>query len=89
MSVPVASLGLNVMAAPEFIAGFIFGFTQYNHLVEIEQCYQGSDNVIFDVEKALGDFKEGSYLKGLELIGDIIDDMNIALANCESMGGDF
>jgi hypothetical protein len=30
------------MAIPDFIAGFIYGMTGDNDLVEIEACYHGS-----------------------------------------------
>ena len=89
MSIPATSLGFDAMSVPEFAAGFIFGFTQFNHLVEIEQCFQRSDNVIIDVEKAIGDIKNGSFLKGIELISTVVDDLKLAIHNCEIMGGDF
>ena len=40
---------LDAIAIPDFIAGFMFGYTGENHLVEIEQCYSGGDNLLMDV----------------------------------------
>ena len=89
MSIPAASIELNVMAIPDFIAGFVYGFTGVNHLVQLEQCYQGSDNVLEAVEEAFDDIRSGSYLKGLEAIGNVVNEFPVALKNCESMSGDL
>ena len=89
MSIPAASIELNVMAIPDFIAGFVYGFTGANHLVQLEQCYQGSDNVLEAVEEAFDDIRGGSYLKGLEAIGNVVNEFPVALKNCESMSGDL
>ena len=89
MSVPAASIGLDLMAIPDFIAGFVYNFTGANHLVEVEQCYQGSDNVLEAVEEAFDDIKGGSFIKGLEAIGNVINDFPVALKNCEAMKGDL
>ena len=35
------SYAFDIMAAPDFVAGFMYGMTGYNHLEEIEACYTG------------------------------------------------
>jgi len=84
MSVPFATqaVSLDVMAIPDFIAGFMFGFTGENHLAEIEQCYSGGEGLLNDVQSALSDIKAGSFVKGIEDIGMVINDFPDALANC-------
>ena len=39
---------LDIKAIPDFVAGFIFELTGDNKLTEIEQCYQGGDQVVID-----------------------------------------
>jgi len=38
----------DVMAAPDFVAGFIYGMTGDNHLTEIEACYNGGYQIVKD-----------------------------------------
>ena len=38
----------DVMAAPDFVAGFIYGMTGDNHLTEIEACYTGGEQIVKD-----------------------------------------
>ena len=43
-------LTFDVLAVPEFVAGFIYGMTGDNHLEEIETCMQGGEDLIADVD---------------------------------------
>jgi len=36
---------LDIVAVPDFTAGFIYGMTGANHLEEIETCYHGSQDL--------------------------------------------
>ena len=40
--------GLEAMAIPDYVAGFIYGMTGDNHLEEIEGCYHGGSSVVSD-----------------------------------------
>ena len=40
--VAATASALDVLAVPDFTAGFIYGMTGANHLEEIETCYHGS-----------------------------------------------
>ena len=42
------AVAIDLMAVPDFIAGFIYGFTGENHLIEIEQCYQSGSGIVDD-----------------------------------------
>jgi len=33
----------DVLAAPEFVAGFMYAMTGANHLTEVQACYQDGD----------------------------------------------
>ena len=39
----------DVLAAPEFVAGFMYAMTGANHLTEVQACYQDGDQVALDV----------------------------------------
>ena len=56
---------IDVKAVPDFIAGFMFEITGDNNLTEIEQCYQGGDQVIVDATTALADLKAGHFITGV------------------------
>ena len=43
----------DAMAAPDFVAGLIYGFTGSNHLTEIEQCYSGATDATSTVTDAI------------------------------------
>ena len=44
-----AIVGMDVMAVPDFIAGFMYGMVGFNHMEEIENCYNGTMDVVDDV----------------------------------------
>jgi len=44
-------------AAPDFVAGLIYGFTGDNHLDELRTCMGDSDELAKDGQKALADIK--------------------------------
>ena len=77
------------MAAPDFVAGFVYGMTGFNHLQEIEGCYFGAEDIVSDVEKALGQVMQGNYIKGFTQAGLIVHEFPDALATCESMDEDI
>ena len=45
--------------------------------------------MVTDAEAALADFKAGSYIKGAEALGKVIEEFKPALQNCENMGDDI
>jgi hypothetical protein len=56
---------LDLMAVPDFVAGFVYGMTGNNHLTEVEACYQGGEKIVTDSQIALADFKSGNWFKGI------------------------
>ena len=81
----ISALTIEAMTIPDFLAGFMYGFTGENHLVEIEQCYKGSDELLNDVQTALADIKAESYIKGIEVIGNVINEFPGTLKDCEHL----
>ena len=84
-----SAVTLDPVAIPDWVAGFIYGLTGDNHLVEIEQCYNGGEGLVDDAKTALSDIKSGQYLKGAEAIGQVVNEFPDALANCENMDDDI
>ena len=75
-------LTFDVMAAPDFIAGFIYGMTGDNHLEEIETCMQGGEDLFTDINTVFEDFFSGEFVAGLAEVGSIILEFPTDLANC-------
>ena len=79
----------DAMSIPDFLAGFIYGFTAENHMAEIELCYNGGDDLVNRITAAIGDIKSGAFIQGAKDIGAVVDQIPIALANCEMMEDDI
>ena len=80
---------LEAMAVPDFVGGFVYGMTGDNHLTEIEACYDGSTDVVQDVEKAVSKIEAGDYIRGFAEIGLIINEFPKALTSCKNMDDDI
>ena len=48
-----------IMAAADFVAGFMYGMTADNNLTEIEACYQGGELMAQEIETGIADIKKG------------------------------
>ena len=81
-----------VMAAADFVAGFMYGMTTDNQLTEIEACYAGGELMYEEIDRAVADIKHGGWdydvqaalefaLVALQIPG--------ALQTCESMDEDI
>lgn len=80
---------LDAMAVPDFVGGFVYGMTGDNHLTEIEACYNGSTDVVQDVEKAVSKIEAGDYIRGFAEIGIIINEFPSTLTSCKNMDDDI
>ncbi len=60
-----------------------------NHLTEIEACYDGSTDVVQDVEKAVSKIEAGDYIRGFAEIGIVINEFPKALTSCKNMDDDI
>ena len=79
----------DAMAVPDFIAGFMYGMTGDNHLTEIEACYQGGSQVVTDAQKAVQDFKQGDWFKGIRDAGTAWNEIGAAMTTCQGMDDDI
>ena len=79
----------DVMAAPDFVAGFIYGMTGDNHLTEIEACYNGGEQIVKDTETAFADFNAGHYFAGLKEAGTVWNEVSSSLTTCKGMEDDI
>ena len=87
---PDTSNSNDVMAIPDFLAGFIYGFTGDNDLTELEACFSGGQQLAQDVMAAVHDLEGGALLKGaIELRKAINSELPIAMAGCSGMDEDM
>ena len=84
-----AVVGMDVMAVPDFIAGFMYGMVGFNHMEEIENCYNGTMDVVDDVQKAVGEIMHGDYILGFAEIGLVFREVPDAMTTCENMDDDI
>lgn len=49
------------MAIPDFVAGMIFGFTNNDELLEIEECFHGTQDLVNDAENLLASLENGNW----------------------------
>ena len=87
--IAASASAFDVLAVPEFLAGFIYSMTGEDHLVEIEACYQGGELIVEDTETALADFKAGNYFHGIKDAGVVWNELGSALTTCQGMGDDI
>ena len=80
---------LDAVAVPDFIAGFIYGMTGDNHLSEIEACYNGSEDLVGDVQSAVKLIEAGDYVKGFAEIGLVVSKFPQTLSTCQNMDDDI
>ena len=79
----------DLMAVPDFIAGFMYGMTGFNHLEEIEGCYNGTIDLASDAQSAVSDILSGSYIRGFAEVGQVINEFPKDLETCKNMGDDI
>jgi len=81
-----------LLAVPKILAGFMYGMTTDNHLLEIEACYDGAKFMVPEVETAIKDFKHGGKdweaQAGLQL-GIVALQIPKALKTCKNMQDDI
>ena len=81
--------GLEAMAIPDYVAGFIYGMSGDNHLEEIEGCYHGGSSVVSDAQNALKLLEEGSYTKSAAGFYHVFNEFGDALTSCQNMSDDL
>ena len=79
-----------LMSVPDFIAGFFYGFTDENHLTEIEACYEGAETEIGLFQTALTSLEHGEIIKAARELSQAFTQLSTDLTACKmtSMGDD-
>jgi len=87
-----AVANFSAKAIPDFIAGFIYGMTGDNDLVEIEACYEGSKEVEMFFTMALNDLKKGGTDNDIQAaleFGLALAILPQSLTTCKGMDDDI
>jgi len=82
-------LPLPLNAAPEYVAGMIYGFTGTNHLDELNTCMKGGDVMIKDAHEAIHDIKMVMPISACLDFGKFIWDLPNAIDTCKGMDEDI
>ena len=88
----LAPANMPIMAAPEFIAGFVYGMTGDNHLTEIEACATGGELMFSEIETGVADIKKGGWDNDIQAalqFGLAALQVPQALSTCEGMDDDI
>ena len=80
-----AVMGSNALAVPDFVAGFVFGLTNDNHLHEVERCFHGSQTLIDEVVASVADFGTKNYIGALTNVGKTVTAFPDVMSTCENM----
>jgi hypothetical protein len=84
----IEEVSFEIKAVPDFVAGFLYGFTGDNHLTEVEACFDGAAPVAEDVEASLSELFDGHIIKSLEDFEKAVYSMQVALEPCHHLQDD-
>lgn len=84
-----AEVGLSAMAVPDFVAGLIYGFTGDNQLTEIEDCWNGGNQVVTDAEALVHDLANLNFIRAEIDNAHLVDDIQDSMTKCTGMDDDF
>ena len=87
--IAVSASAFDVMAVPDFVAGFIYGMTGDNNLTEIEACFQGGEQIVTDAQTAISDFTSGNFFKGIKDAGTVWNEVGSSMTTCKGMDDDI
>lgn len=80
---------LSVKSVPDFIAGFLYGWTGDNHLTEVEACYTSDLPIVHDLRKAGDELINMHILKSIELFEKAVFNLQVAMEPCHNMQDDI
>lgn len=87
--IAASASAFDVMAVPDFVAGFMYALTGDNNLTEIEACFQGGEQIVTDAQTAIADFEAGNYFKGIKDAGTAWNEVGSAMTTCQGMDDDI
>jgi hypothetical protein len=77
-------VGMPVRAPYEFASGFVFGFTEDNHLTELELCYHEDASSFKFAEKAIGALIDGDHVTAIADLAQFAEALPTDLADCKA-----
>lgn len=66
----------------QFVAGLLYEFVGDNQLEEIERCYQGSLQVIDDIEEEIQLLDNHNFVKAAKLMAQIKEELKNGVQTC-------
>lgn len=80
-----------LMMVPDFVAGLFYGFTNENHLTEIEACYEGAKLDVSLFDNALKDLEAGEIIRAAKALSKAMSDLSADITACKmtSMADDI
>lgn len=79
---------MDLLAAPELAAGFVYGMVGDNHLTEMESCYAGTQPLFTYLETALKDIEGFHIFSALKQLEEFVYHFQMDIAPCTAMGDD-
>ena len=73
---------------PDFFAGFIYGMTDSNNLVEMKACFDDSHLVAEEAHKMINDLADGDIARAALMFKKLKSELPVALGACHTMDDD-
>ena len=89
MFAALAYFVLPVDAVPDFIAGFLYGWTGDNNLTEVEACYNSDLPIFEDLKTSVDELFHGHVIKAAEKFEKAVFNLQIAMEPCHNMSNDI
>jgi hypothetical protein len=87
--VAATASALDAKAVPDYLAGFVYGFTGDNHLTEFEACYSSSHHLAEETHSALAEIKSGDWFKGINAVRKIVNEFPATISTCKNVDDDL
>jgi len=81
--------GFHLMEVPDFIAGFLYGWTGDNNLTEVEACYNSDLPIFEDLKTSVDELFHGHVIKAAEKFEKAVFNLQIAMEPCHNMSNDI
>lgn len=81
--------GFQIKSVPDFVAGFLYGWTGDNHLTEVEACWTSDLPIVGDLRSAGEELLNLHFIKSIELFEKAVFNLQIAMEPCHNMQDDL
>jgi hypothetical protein len=82
-------VGMDLLALPDFAAGFMYGMVGDNHLAEMEACYAGVTPLMTYAEAAFKDIEAFHIFAAMKQLEEMVYHFQLDIAPCTNMGDDI